>query len=87
MIFIFFATSLENLPPPGLNTLGGFYILYMYEPARINYLRQLFSGSTEEEEEHGYKSWREQYRSYKESYVKYIQFDPEKPNLSRYFMS
>ena len=43
--------------------------------------RQLFPGSAERKEE-VLDSWREQYKSYKESYVKNLLFDPEEPNLS-----
>ena len=43
--------------------------------------RQLFPGSAERKEE-VLDSWREQYKRYKESYVKHLLFDPEEPNLS-----
>ena len=37
------------------------------------------------ENEIDYKSTREQYTSYKENYVKYLQFDPEEANQSQHF--
>ena len=35
----------------------------------------------------GYEIFREQYRSYKENYVRSLAFDPEDPNLSQLFSS
>ena len=46
-------------------------------------LNQLFHAATERKEDIiENKSLREQYKSYKESYVKYLRFYPEKSNLS-----
>ena len=42
---------------------------------------KLFSGS-EEGKEDGLESLRERYKRYKESYVKYMRFDPDEPNPS-----
>ena len=47
---------------------------------RLN-VQQLFSGSAEGKED-GLESLRERYKRYKESYVKYMRFDPEEPNPS-----
>ena len=47
---------------------------------RLNF-EQLFSGPVKKEND-GLKSLRNQYKNYKESYVKYMKFDPEKPNPS-----
>ena len=47
---------------------------------RLN-LQQLFSGSTEGKED-GLESLRERYKRFKESYVKYMRFDPDEPNIS-----
>ena len=52
---------------------------------RLNF-RQLISGSPEKKKD-GPEYSREQYKGYKESYVKYIKFDPAKPNPSMYFIS
>ena len=46
-----------------------------------------FLSGTAEREKNEHESLREQYKSYKESYVKNMQFDPEKPNLSKHFFS
>ena len=40
-----------------------------------------------EKEKAGYRTFREQYRSYKENYVRSLSFDPEDPNLSQLFSS
>ena len=45
-------------------------------------LRQMFSTSTEEEED-GVKSFRESYHKYKREYVKHLSFNPEEENLSK----
>ena len=42
-------------------------------------LHQLFSGSSERRDD-GLKAKKEYYKSYKESYVKNVQFEPEKLN-------
>ena len=47
---------------------------------RLNF-EQLFSGPVKKEND-GLKFLRNQYKNYKESYVKYMKFDPEKPNPS-----
>ena len=47
---------------------------------RLNF-EQLFSGPIKKKED-GLESLRNHYKSYKESYVKFMKFDPEKPNLS-----
>ena len=54
------------------------------DPARLN-LHQFFSGSAERKEDE-LISWRQQYKSYKEGYVKHLLFDPLKPNLSKQSM-
>ena len=43
---------------------------------------QLFPGPTERKND-GLDSWREQYKSYKESYVKHLLFTPEEPNICK----
>ena len=40
-----------------------------------------------EKKKAGYETLREQYRSYKENYVRSLAFDPEDPNLSQLFSS
>ena len=49
---------------------------------RLN-LQQLFSESADSEgKEDGLESLRAGYKRFKESYVKYMRFDPDGPNLS-----
>ena len=62
---------------PGLHTLTRGVQYWNSGTDRLN-LERLFSGSAESK---GESLW-EQYKSYKENYVKYKQFDPETPNLS-----
>ena len=47
---------------------------------RLNF-EQLFSGSQKKEKD-GLESLRNQYKSYKEKHVRYMEFDPEGPNPS-----
>ena len=49
-------------------------------------LQQLVSTSADGKEA-GRESFREQYKRYKESFVKHLRFDPEKPNLSKFLLS
>ena len=65
----------------GFQTLTGAYGLSAED--KLN-LRQLFSAPTEKRGDE-YKTLRAQYKNYKENYVKYMKFDPTKPNLSEYF--
>ena len=65
---------LQSKPHPGFRHL-----------AKAQIFRQLFHGSTEKEDD-GLEYWREQYKSYKERYVKHLLFDPKKPNLSKQCM-
>ena len=73
--------SLKN-NPLGFHSLNKGLALYSWESDtdRINF-QQLFSGSKGRKEKE-LESLKEQYKSYKESYVKYMQFDPEEANLS-----
>ena len=57
----------------------------MQDADRLN-LRQIFSAPTEGRDDGiGYKALSEQYKTYKENYVKYIKFDPSTTNSSKYF--
>ena len=56
----------------------------MQDADRLN-IQQLISGHTGDGT--GYKSLREQYKSFKENFVKYVKFDPVDPNLGKYFFS
>ena len=62
---------------PGIRILAG-GSFGLTSAHRLN-LDQLFSGSAEKNE-NGLESLREQYKSYKENFVKYMKFDPESPN-------
>ena len=59
----------------------------MQDADRLN-LKQLFSTPTEGRDDGiGYKSLRKQYKAYKENYVKYIKFNPLKPNPGKDFLT
>ena len=62
---------------PGIRILAG-GSFGLTSAHRLN-LDQLFSGSAEKNE-NGLESLREQYKSYKESFVKYMNFDPWSAN-------
>ena len=50
---------------------------------RLN-LQQLFTAPTEGKDYGiGYRALSEQFKTYKENYVKYIKFDPLEPNLGK----
>ena len=55
--------------------------LYGIRREQLDHLQQMVSNSNNREEA-GHLSFREWYRSYKESYVKRLRFDPEETNLS-----
>ena len=65
------------------NIISGFFTLSsLSDEDRFN-LHKLFTESAERKED-GIESLREQYKSYKQNYVKYLLFDQKKPNLSKY---
>ena len=65
------------------NIISGFFTLSsLSDQDRFN-LHKLFTESAERKED-GIESLREQYKSYKQNYVKYLLFDQKKPNLSKY---
>ena len=69
----------------GFDAVTGGVKFWQSDAAHLK-LHQMFSGSPERKKD-GLESQREQYMSYKDSFVKYIKFDPDNPNLGRYFFS
>ena len=67
-----------------LNDITSGFLTFTYRfqpPAERLKLQQFVSGSADEKED-GLESFRQQYKSYKESYAKYMEFDQDDPNLS-----
>ena len=73
-----------NIIDPGFRALSDG--LYGIRREQLDHLQQMVSTSNDREEA-GHLSFREWYRSYKESYVKRLRFDPEETNLSKWCFS
>ena len=81
--------SLQQKTMEGVNHLSLFlhflkditsgFLTFTYQTPET--VQQFFSGSADVKED-GLESFRQHYKSYKESYAKYMEFDPDDPNLS-----
>ena len=84
VLFRFLLSHPFKTDSPGIRTIakasyvGRFGSSRMLDADQLK-LQQLFSGHTERRENE-LESLREQYKCYKESYVKYMQFDPDSPD-------
>ena len=85
MIINYFKGPPFKTDSSGIRTLteasyGAGYTLMDAERVKLH-LHQIFSEPTKRKG-NGLESLKGQYKSHKESYVKQLRFDPEKPNLS-----
>lgn len=71
----------SNIHNSGFHALGDGLTPDAINREQLYHLQQLVSTSADGKEA-GRESFREQYKRYKESFVKHLRFDPEKPNLS-----
>ena len=72
----------SNIHNSGFHALGDVLTPDAINGEQLYHLQQLVSTSADGKEA-GHESFREQYKRYKESFVKHLRFDPEKPNLSK----
>ena len=69
----------------GFDAVTGGVKFWQSDAARLK-LHQMFSGSPERKED-GLESQTERYMNYKDSFVKYMKFDPDNPNIGWCFFS
>ena len=81
-----FNSEHSNIHNSGFHALGDGLTPDAINREQLYHLQQLVSTSADGKEA-GRESFREQYKRYKESFVKHLRFDPEKPNLSKFLLS
>ena len=73
----------DHFPPSGFHSISAGLQQYGSQE-QLNDLHQMIALATKEKEA-GFEASRKAYKTYKENYVKHLQFNPAAPNLSNIF--